>query len=133
MKTVWTEVVPFSRDTYKFLYDWYIQGYDQKTGDLETLNIIKVQLRDALDEATDRNDPRLELYIEGLRYALSVVERNMKILELRENTIRLKEHECSVCGHDEFILVAHDSSPKKYDLVCLVCGEVFDTIEEKTL
>lgn len=133
MKTVWTEVIPFSRDTYQFLYDWYIQGYDQKTGDLDTLNIIKVQLRDALDEATDRNDPHLKLYIEGLRYALSVVERNMKILELRENTVRLKEHKCSVCGHDELVFVEHNSSPKKYDLVCPVCGEVFDTIEEKTL
>lgn len=64
---------------------------------------------------------------------MSVVERNMKILELRENTVRLKEHKCSVCGHDEFVFVEHNSSPKKYDIVCPVCGEVFDTIEEKTL
>ena len=133
MKTKWTELVPFPRSAFCFLHDWYIQGYDQKTGDLDTLDIIRAQLEDALDKATDRNDPNIQLYIEGLRHALSVVEMNMDILRLRENTVRLKEHECSVCGHNEFILAAHDSSPKKYDLVCPVCGEVFDTIEEKTL
>lgn len=133
MKTKWTEPVPFSRSTFCFLYDWYIQGYDQKTGDLDTLDIIRAQLEDTLDKVIDHNDPNLQLYVKGLRHALSVVEMNMDILRLRENTVRLKEHKCSVCGHDEFVFVEHDSSPKKYDIVCPVCGEVLDTIEEKTL
>lgn len=133
MKTKWTEPVPFPRSTFCFLYDWYIQGYDQKTGDLDTLDIIKTQLKDTLDKVIDHNDPNLQLYVKGLRHALSVVEMNMDILRLRENTVRLKEHKCSVCGHDEFVFVEHDSSPKKYDLVCPICGEVLDTIEEKTL
>lgn len=133
MKTKWTESVPFPRNTFCFLYDWYIQGYDQKTGDLDTLDIIRAQLEDALDKVIDHNDPNLQLYVKGLRHALSVIEANMDILRLRENTVRLKEHKCSVCGHDEFIFVEHDSSPKKYDIVCPVCGEVLDTIEEKTL
>lgn len=133
MKTKWTEPVPFPRNAFCFLYDWYIQGYDQKTGDLDTLDIIRAQLEDALDKVIDHNDPNLQLYVKGLRHALSVVEMNMDILRLRENTVRLKEHKCSVCGHDEFVFVEHDSSPKKYDIVCPVCGEVLDTIEEKTL
>lgn len=133
MKTKWTEPVPFPRSAFCFLYDWYIQGYDQKTGDLDTLDIIRAQLEDALNKVIDHNDPNLQLYVKGLRHALSVVEMNMDILKLRENTVRLKEHKCSVCGHDEFVFVEHDSSPKKYDLVCPICGEVFDTIEEKTL
>ena len=133
MKTKWTEPVPFPRSAFCFLYDWYIQGYDQKTGDLDTLDIIRAQLEDALNKVIDHNDPNLQLYVKGLRHALSVVEMNMDILRLRENTVRLKEHKCSVCGHDEFVFVEHDSSPKKYDLVCPMCGEVFDTIEEKTL
>lgn len=133
MKTKWTEPVPFPRSAFCFLYDWYIQGYDQKTGDLDTLDIIKTQLKDTLDKVIDHNDPNLQLYVKGLRHALSVVEMNMDILRLRENTVRLKEHKCSVCGHDEFVFVEHDSSPKKYDIVCPVCGEVLDTIEEKTL
>lgn len=133
MKTKWTEPVPFPRSAFCFLYDWYIQGYDQKTGDLDTLDIIRAQLEDALDKVIDHNDPNLQLYVKGLRHALSVVEMNMDILRLRENTVRLKEHKCSVCGHDEFVFVEHDSSPKKYDIVCPVCGEVLDTIEEKTL
>lgn len=133
MKTKWTEPVPFPRSAFCFLYDWYIQGYDQKTGDLDTLDIIRAQLEDALNKVIDHNDPNLQLYVKGLRHALSVVEMNMDILRLRENTVRLKEHKCSVCGHDEFVFVEHDSSPKKYDLVCPICGEVFDTIEEKTL
>lgn len=133
MKTKWTEPVPFPRSAFCFLYDWYIQGYDQKTGDLDTLDIIRAQLEDALDKVIDHNDPNLQLYVKGLRHALSVIETNMDILRLRENTVRLKEHKCSVCGHDEFVFVEHDSSPKKYDIVCPVCGEVLDTIEEKTL
>lgn len=133
MKTKWTEPVPFPRSAFCFLYDWYIQGYDQKTGDLDTLDIIRAQLEDALDKVIDHNDPNLQLYVKGLRHALSVVEMNMDILRLRENTVRLKEHKCSVCGHDEFVFVEHDSSPKKYDIVCPVYGEVLDTIEEKTL
>lgn len=107
--------------------------YDQKTGDLDTLDIIKTQLKDTLDKVINHNDPNQQLYVKGLRHALSVVESNMDILRLRENTVRLKEHKCSVCGHDEFVFVEHDSSPKKYDIVCPVCGEVLDTIEEETL
>ena len=133
MKTMWAEPVPFPRSAFCFLYDWYIQGYDQKTGDLDTLDIIRAQLEDTLDKVIDHNDPNLQLYVKGLRHALSVIETNMDILRLRENTVRLKEHKCSVCGHDEFVFVEHDSSPKKYDIVCPVCGEVLDTIEEKTL
>lgn len=133
MKTKWTEPVPFPRSAFCFLCDWYIQGYDQKTGNLDTLDIIKTQLKDTLDKVIDHNDPNLQLYVKGLRHALSVVEMNMDILRLRENTVRLKEHKCSVCGHDEFVFVEHDSSPKKYDIVCPICGEVLDTIEEKTL
>lgn len=134
MKTVWTELKPFPRKAYNFLHDWYIKGRDQETGDLDTLKIIQAQLMDELDEARIYGAPAgFSLYADGIHTALSVVERNMKILELRENTVQLKEHKCSVCGHDEFIFVEHGTDSKKYDLVCPVCGEVFDTIEEKTL
>ena len=34
---------------YDFLHYWYIQGYDQMTGDIETLYIIRAQLYDLAD------------------------------------------------------------------------------------
>lgn len=115
---------------YDFLYEWYIKGYDQMTGDTETLYIIEAQLHDLADRV--KYSRRDKDFLDGIYAALNVVEKNIEILERRENVIKLDE-KCSLCGYDKYLIVDSydiptfhaDSTPvpKEYDVVCARCGE----------
>lgn len=115
---------------YDFLHYWYIQGYDQMTGDIETLYIIRAQLYDLADRV--KYSRRDKDFLDGVHAALNVVEKNIEILERRENVIKLDE-KCSLCGYDKYLIVdSYDIPafhadgtpvPKVYDVVCARCGE----------
>ena len=129
-----------SGDKYNFLYDWYIQGCDQKTGDIETLYIIREQLYDLADRV--KYSRRDKDFLDGVYAALNVVAKNIEVLERRENVVKLDEH-CSLCDYDKFIVVDpgnlptfyEDGTPvpKVYDVVCARCGEHLKTVTEDKL
>lgn len=123
-----------------FLHYWYIQGYDQMTGDIETLYIIRAQLYDLADRV--KYSRRDKDFLDGVYAALTVVAKNIEILERRENVIKLDE-KCSLCGYDKYLIVdSYDIPtfhadgtpvPKVYDVVCARCGERLKTVKEGEL
>lgn len=125
---------------YDFLYEWYIQGYDQVTGDTETLYIIEAQLHDLADRV--KYSHRDKDFLDGVYAALNVVAKNIEILERRENVVELYE-KCSLCGYDKYLIVdSYDIPkvyadgtpvPKEYDVVCARCGERLKTVKEGEL
>ena len=96
---------------YDFLHYWYIQGYDQMTGDIETLYIIRAQLYDLADRV--KYSRRDKDFLDGVYAALNVVAKNIEILERRENVVELYE-KCSLCGYDKYLIVDSYDIPKVY-------------------